>query len=116
MIGETGPIDNAFRFQNECARHKTLDLIGDLALSGVEFVGRVISFRGGHSLNGKVAERLAEMAAQQSTRGIPVDRLSSRLQPKGGIARDDFQASHKSNVTRMTRRNHEHHDRSDRRC
>lgn len=83
VIGDEGPIENAFRFQNECARHKTLDLIGDLALSGVEFIGRVISFRGGHSLNGKVAQRLAEMAAQQSTRGLP-PQLSSRRSRKAG--------------------------------
>jgi UDP-3-O-acyl N-acetylglucosamine deacetylase len=65
VIGHHGPIDNAYRFTNECARHKTLDLIGDLALSGVELVGRFTSFRGGHSLNGQVAQRLADLAAQQ---------------------------------------------------
>ena len=74
VIGEAGPIDNAFRFENECARHKTLDLIGDLALSGVEFVGRVTSFRGGHSLNGKVAERLAGLANPSYARGFPSNR------------------------------------------
>ena len=83
VIGEQGPIDNEFRFQNECARHKTLDLIGDLALSGVEFVGRVTSFRGGHSLNGKVAQRLTEMAFQQNSRGRP-SQLSSFRGRKAG--------------------------------
>jgi UDP-3-O-acyl N-acetylglucosamine deacetylase len=78
VIGDAGPIENQYRFANECARHKTLDLIGDLALSGVEFVGRVISFRGGHSLNGKVAQRLAELAIQQSSRQLP---LSVTRQP-----------------------------------
>lgn len=72
VIGESGPIDNEYRYTNECARHKTLDLIGDLALSGVEFVGRAISFRGGHALNGKVAQRLAELAIQQSSRQLPL--------------------------------------------
>ena len=83
VIGDEGPIENAFRFPNECARHKTLDLIGDLALSGVEFIGRVTSFRGGHSLNGRVAERLAELAAQQSSRGLP-SQLSPRRNRKAG--------------------------------
>lgn len=68
IIGhDGGPIDNAFRFTNECARHKTLDLIGDLALAGVELIGRFTSFRGGHHLNGRMAKQLAEMAAKQST-------------------------------------------------
>lgn len=67
VIGESGPIDNHYRFKNECARHKTLDLIGDLALSGVELTGRFVSFRGGHSVNGKLAQRLAELAAQSTS-------------------------------------------------
>jgi UDP-3-O-acyl-N-acetylglucosamine deacetylase len=67
VIGQAGPIDNDYRFSNECARHKTLDLIGDLALCGVQLVGRFRSFRGGHRLNGEVATRLAELAQQQSS-------------------------------------------------
>ncbi len=71
VISEDGPVENAYRFENECARHKTLDLIGDLALAGIEFVGRVTSFRGGHALNGKVASRLADLAAKQLRRDRP---------------------------------------------
>ena len=78
VIGEDGPIENSYRFTDECARHKTLDLIGDLALSGVEFIGRVISYRGGHILNGQVAERLCEMAREQQT--IDIERFSNTHQ------------------------------------
>ncbi len=67
VIGDTGPVDNQYRYNNECARHKTLDLIGDLALAGVELIGRFTSYRGGHRLNGQVAKQLAQLAAQQST-------------------------------------------------
>lgn len=66
VIGADGPIENHYRFRNECARHKTLDLIGDLALAGVDVVGRVISFRGGHRLNGEAANRIAELASQDA--------------------------------------------------
>lgn len=66
VISESGPVDNKYRFANECARHKTLDLIGDLALSGVELIGRFTSFRGGHNLNGQVAKQLAELAKRES--------------------------------------------------
>lgn len=65
VVGDDGPVDNQYRFRNECARHKALDLIGDLALAGVELVGRFTSFRGGHCLNGMLAEQLAALAAQQ---------------------------------------------------
>jgi len=34
VISPTGPVDNAFRMADECARHKVLDLIGDLYLIG----------------------------------------------------------------------------------
>jgi UDP-3-O-acyl-N-acetylglucosamine deacetylase len=80
VIGSDGPTENEYRFANECARHKTLDLIGDLALCGVELIGRVTSFRGGHSLNGKVAQRLAEMATQRTSLGLvpPTEAIRGR--------------------------------------
>lgn len=65
VIGDAGPIENEYRFTNECARHKTLDLIGDLALAGVELIGSFVSFRGGHQLNGQMASRLSQLAKTQ---------------------------------------------------
>jgi UDP-3-O-[3-hydroxymyristoyl] N-acetylglucosamine deacetylase len=65
VIASDGPVDNEYRFTNECARHKTLDLIGDLALCGIELVGRFSSFRGGHALNGRMAHQLATLAQRQ---------------------------------------------------
>ena len=58
VISEDGPIKNAFRFQDECARHKVLDLLGDLNLMGFSIVGRVIGLRSGHSLNRKLIEEI----------------------------------------------------------
>ncbi len=83
VIGESGPVENAFRFQNECARHKTLDLIGDLALAGVDLIGRITSFRGGHSLNGKVAQRLADLARASRTRGTGINAPASKRRRAG---------------------------------
>lgn len=59
VFGDEGPIDNSLRFPDECARHKLLDLIGDLALCGYDVGGRVIACRSGHILNGKLAESIA---------------------------------------------------------
>ena len=39
------------RFQDECARHKALDLIGDLALIGKPVLGHVIAERAGHAMH-----------------------------------------------------------------
>jgi UDP-3-O-acyl N-acetylglucosamine deacetylase len=62
VIGPGGPVDNSYRFPDEPARHKLLDLIGDLALAGRPIVGRVVAARAGHALNHRMARRLAEMA------------------------------------------------------
>lgn len=46
------------RFPNELARHKILDIMGDMALSGKRIMGRIISEKAGHRLNTKLAERI----------------------------------------------------------
>jgi UDP-3-O-acyl N-acetylglucosamine deacetylase len=53
-----GPIQNKLRFRDECARHKTLDLIGDLSLSGCDLVGHFIAHRSGHRLNADLVRAL----------------------------------------------------------
>jgi len=39
------------RAADECARHKMLDAVGDLALAGAPLIGAFRSYRGGHGLN-----------------------------------------------------------------
>jgi UDP-3-O-acyl N-acetylglucosamine deacetylase len=58
VFGARGPIDNELRFANEPARHKVLDLIGDLALLGVDLVGHVVAYRSGHPLNIALVQEL----------------------------------------------------------
>jgi len=48
----------AMRFSNEFARHKALDLIGDLILSGKRILGHVIAVKPGHGPNTKMAGTL----------------------------------------------------------
>ena len=62
VIGPRGPIRNAYRFENECARHKLLDLIGDLSLAGRPIRSRVEATRSGHALNHELARRIAAIA------------------------------------------------------
>ena len=55
-IQELGYINNEpLVFDNEPARHKLLDVIGDIALIGKPIKGRVIATRPGHSINNKLA-------------------------------------------------------------
>jgi UDP-3-O-[3-hydroxymyristoyl] N-acetylglucosamine deacetylase len=46
------------RYSDECARHKLLDVIGDLALAGLPLLGAYRSVRGGHKLNHAVLTAL----------------------------------------------------------
>ncbi len=58
VFGSHGLIDNKLRHANEPARHKVLDLIGDLSLCGVDLIGHVVAYRSGHSLNVSLAKAL----------------------------------------------------------
>lgn len=63
VFDNRGPIDNPLRSADECVRHKTLDLIGDLALAGCDLAGQIIAHCSGHRLNAElVARLLAETA------------------------------------------------------
>lgn len=56
LVDDEGPI-NQLRFQDEFARHKVLDLIGDMMLAP-PFKGHIIAVRSGHKLNSKLAKKL----------------------------------------------------------
>ncbi len=58
VIDHLGPIDNTFRYDNECARHKALDLVGDLALACCDLVGHFVAHRSGHRLNAELVRVL----------------------------------------------------------
>jgi UDP-3-O-[3-hydroxymyristoyl] N-acetylglucosamine deacetylase/3-hydroxyacyl-[acyl-carrier-protein] dehydratase len=65
VINSDGPIKNSYRFPNECARHKVVDLIGDLTLVGRAIKGRIVAYKSGHSLNLQLVRRLYEVAERQ---------------------------------------------------
>jgi len=68
VIGNDGPIDNSYRFEDEPVRHKILDLIGDLSLLGRRLQGRIVAYRSGHALNHNLVNRLLEqMRSQERT-------------------------------------------------
>lgn len=63
VFGPDGPIDNTLRFANECARHKVLDMIGDLALGQAHWIGEFRAYRSGHRLNAELVRRLVHETA-----------------------------------------------------
>ena len=60
VLDDGGPIDNAFRFRNECARHKILDMVGDFSLTSCDWIGTFESYRGSHSLNAECVRQLLD--------------------------------------------------------
>jgi UDP-3-O-acyl-N-acetylglucosamine deacetylase len=61
VFGRRGPIDNQLRFANEPARHKVLDMVGDLSLLGIDLCGHVVACRSGHQLNIELVRRLRQI-------------------------------------------------------
>lgn len=58
-IRPNGILDNlTLKYPNEAARHKLLDVIGDLALTGVRLKGKVIANKPGHFVNTQFAKKL----------------------------------------------------------
>lgn len=71
VIGDEGPIENEWRFEDECVRHKTLDVVGDLALAGCELVGHIVAYRCGHRQNAELVKALlAENQIEEPIRKI----------------------------------------------
>lgn len=60
-----GYLSGALKFNNECARHKLLDVIGDLALIGLPIIGKVIATRPGHKLNTDFAKVIRKSIKKQ---------------------------------------------------
>jgi UDP-3-O-[3-hydroxymyristoyl] N-acetylglucosamine deacetylase len=62
VLGETGVLNNALRFEDEFVRHKILDAVGDLALVGHPVIGHLVAHRAGHALHTEFAGKILEEA------------------------------------------------------
>lgn len=61
FAGENGILNNTpLRYKNEPARHKLLDMIGDLALVGVPLKGQILAARPGHASNIAFGKKIRE--------------------------------------------------------
>jgi UDP-3-O-[3-hydroxymyristoyl] N-acetylglucosamine deacetylase/3-hydroxyacyl-[acyl-carrier-protein] dehydratase len=66
ILGSNGILnDRELRFKNEPARHKLLDLLGDLALIGVPLKAQVLAARPGHASNIEFAKRIRKLYQQK---------------------------------------------------
>jgi UDP-3-O-[3-hydroxymyristoyl] N-acetylglucosamine deacetylase len=78
------------RFADECARHKVLDVVGDLALAGLPLLGAYRSVRGGHKINHAVltalmADRTAWRVVEAETARRSHTRAEAGSRVVGGM-------------------------------
>jgi len=66
ILGSSGILNNkTLRYKNEPARHKLLDLIGDLALIGAPVKGQILAARPGHRANVEFTKMLRKLYLQK---------------------------------------------------
>ena len=70
VVGEQGVIDNELRFEDEFARHKVLDLVGDLGLLGMDLNAHVVATKTGHATNVQLVEKLAKRLEDLENQGV----------------------------------------------
>jgi len=76
-VKKEGILNNVeLRFQNEPARHKLLDVVGDLALAGVPLKAQILAARPGHAANVEFAKKIkkAYLASKKAKKenNVPV--------------------------------------------
>lgn len=71
IFGRDGVLGNTLRFPDECARHKVLDMVGDLALLGMDLHGFVVAHRSGHHTNAALVRKLLQSLERERKNGRP---------------------------------------------
>jgi UDP-3-O-[3-hydroxymyristoyl] N-acetylglucosamine deacetylase len=61
VLDSSGIVNNHLRFQNEFVRHKLLDLLGDISLTGYPIIGRLRAERAGHAIHTALADQIARL-------------------------------------------------------
>ena len=71
-VTSNGILDNlTLHYPNEAARHKLLDVIGDLALVGTRVQGKVIANKPGHFVNTQFAKKLSKIIKMERRNNVP---------------------------------------------
>jgi len=71
-VSKSGILNNlSLRFKNEPARHKLLDVIGDLTLLGKPIKGKIVAYKPGHKNNTKFAKYLNEIMTKDLKNSAP---------------------------------------------
>ncbi|SFB29843.1 3-hydroxyacyl-[acyl-carrier-protein] dehydratase /UDP-3-O-[3-hydroxymyristoyl] N-acetylglucosamine deacetylase [Flavobacterium swingsii] len=76
-VTPNGVLDNlTLLYPNEAARHKLLDVIGDLSLIGTRIKGKVIANKPGHFVNTQFAKKMSKLIKAEQRNHVPVYDLN----------------------------------------
>ena len=76
-VKPNGILDNlTLHYPNEAARHKLLDVVGDLALVGTRIRGKVIANKPGHHVNTQFAKKLSKLIKIEKRNKVPAFDLA----------------------------------------
>lgn len=76
-VKPNGILDNlTLHYPNEAARHKLLDVVGDLSLIGTKIQGKVIANKPGHFVNTQFAKKIAKIIKIEQRNFVPVYDLN----------------------------------------
>ncbi|MDP5101744.1 MAG: bifunctional UDP-3-O-[3-hydroxymyristoyl] N-acetylglucosamine deacetylase/3-hydroxyacyl-ACP dehydratase [Nonlabens sp.] len=76
-VKPNGILDNlTLHYPNEAARHKLLDVVGDLALIGMRIKGKVIANKPGHFVNTQFAKKMEKLIKAEARNSVPYVDLS----------------------------------------
>ncbi len=76
-VKPNGILDNlTLHYPNEAARHKLLDVVGDLSLIGIRIQGKIIANKPGHFVNTQFAKKMAKIIKIEQRNHVPVYDLN----------------------------------------
>jgi UDP-3-O-[3-hydroxymyristoyl] N-acetylglucosamine deacetylase/3-hydroxyacyl-[acyl-carrier-protein] dehydratase len=74
VMSTKGVVQNTLRFPDECARHKVVDIVGDLSLLGYPVQGAIYAIKSGHTLNRALVQKI-EAQRKKYTTSMPLPVL-----------------------------------------
>ena len=78
-VKPNGILDNlTLHYPNEAARHKLLDIIGDLALIGMRLRGKVIANKPGHYINTQFSKKMSKIIKAERRKKMPLVDLNQK--------------------------------------
>jgi UDP-3-O-[3-hydroxymyristoyl] N-acetylglucosamine deacetylase len=81
VLSRQGVLNGNLRFPDEFARHKVLDLIGDLALAGHHILGHVVAERAGHAMHTALVSRLLRDRSAWQLVTLGTEKVKSKAKP-----------------------------------